>query len=278
MPFQFGTVFSQAMQNAMAAENQKKKDVFDYNMNVDKLNLDKWNSYNSLNLDAYRANQEGKRWGEEMKLKVDDTNWQRQFDTRKFNTDLDLIKEKDFFTASPEMKQGYENTFGVAYPDNPGINTGGRTSYNWLKDFANPLGNSNLSKAMQREQNETTKWVAGLQASTQTTIAQMNNDAEIKMRGLITQEEKDRYQRELDNTAANMIMVYVDEKGDVLQRGYPLNWKAMNELKAQGYILESDYNKTTYNSLKTMPGAPKKTTYPGTKKAITNAFSGRADN
>lgn len=263
MPFQFGTVFSQAMQNAMAAENQKKKDVFDYNMNIDKLNLDKWNSYNSLNLDAYRANQEGKRWGEEMKLKVDDTNWQRQFDTRKFNTDLDLIKEKDFFTASPEMKQGFENTFGLAYPDNPGINTGGRTSYNWLKEFANPLGNSNLSKAMQREQNETTKWVAGLQASTQKTIAQMNIDADQKMFSLRTQEEKDKFARDLDATASTKEMVLVGPKGDIEQRGYPKTWNDMKILQQQGYVFATDYNNRTFNSLGTLPNPKPKTSYPG---------------
>jgi len=263
MPFQFGTIFSQAMQNAMAAENQKKKDVFDYNMNVDKLNLDKWNSYNSLNLDAYRANQEGKRWGEEMKLKVDDTNWQRQFDTRKFNTDLDLIKAKDFTKMTPEAKQGYENTFGMPFPESIIPNTGGLHSWNYIDKFANPLGKSKLEKVMADEQNATTKWIATLQSSTQKAIASMNIAAEEKMWSLRTQEEKDKFARDLDATASTKEMVLVGPKGDIEQRGYPKTWNDMKILQQQGYVFATDYNNRTFNSLRTLPNPKPKTSYPG---------------
>lgn len=277
MPFQFGTVFSDAMQRALAAENQKKKDVFDYNMNVDKLNLDKWNAYNSLNLNAYNANEANRRWGEEMRLKVDDTNWQRQFDVKKFNTDLDITKARDFFTATPEMQQGYQGTYGMAFPISEAPGTGGLHSWNYMDKFARPLGESKLQKAMADEQNATTRWVAELQTSTNTKIAEMNIAADKEMFNLRTNEERANFKRDLDIKAQNTIMVRIGPKGDILETGYPQTWSDLTTLKNQGYVLLSDYNNMSYNSLNNVPTPQKKTTYTGVGNSIKNAVKGAPD-
>jgi len=275
MPFQFGTVFSQAMQNALAAENQKKKDVYDYNMNVDKLNLDKWNSYNSLNLDAYRANQEGKRWGEEMKLKVDDTNWQRQFDTKKFNTDLDIVKNRDFMTVDPNM---YKQAYGIDYtvPAAPGL--GGLVSVQGYNAFGKSTGEAYLNKAMERERLDTQKWVAGLQASTQTSIAQMEIQARKDMALTDDINEKKRIQDGLDVKANATLMILLDEKGNVIDKVNPDNYEDLKQLQRMRYISYDLWGGSLSGTLKNMPSPIKKTKYPGTKDAIRNAVTGSSDN
>lgn len=274
MPFQFGTVFSQAMQNALAAENQKKKDVYDYNMNVDKLNLDKWNSYNSLNLDAYRANQEGKRWGEEMRLKVDDTNWQRQFDTKKFNTDLDLVKAKDFFMVTPEAKQSYQAIYGTPFPESAAPGTGGLHSWNYIDKFARPGGESFLEKGLRREQMRSSESIAAAGRASNESIAALDRDLRLKLNELGTKEDREKATTEFNRNLSQRQMVLIGPKGDIIKTVYPESMEQLRAYAAQNFVFLSDWNNTKYNSLYGLPDPNKKTSYPGSS----NGSGSAADN
>lgn len=270
MPFQFGTIFSQAMQNAIAAEQQKKKDVMDYNMNVDKLNLDKWSSYNNLNLDAQRLNEEGKRWAEEMRLKVDDTNWTRQFETQKWNTGLDLEKAKNFITPTEQWQKNHFNTYGTPWSGVTAPGTGGMVSINAYGEIDRPMGETffkatqaDLDRGLQREQMRSTEAIAAAGRETQKYIAKLQIDADRELRAAGDLEQRNIVTRNLNTKAQQTELVKVDNKGNITQRYVPKNWNELIYYQQNGWHTAENwkaYGEPTLNGIK---DPNKKTSFPG---------------
>jgi len=270
MPFQFGTVFSDAMQRALAAENQKKKDVFDYNMNVDKLNLDKWNAYNSLNLNAYNANEANRRWGEEMRLKVDDTNWNRQFETQKWNTGLDLEKAKNFITPTEQWQKNHFDTYGTPWSGVVAPGTGGMVSINAYGEIDRPMGETffkatqaELDRGIQREQMRSSEAISAANNATSKYIAALQIEADKELRAAGDLEQRNIVARNLNTKAQQTMLVKVDSKGNITQRYVPKNWNELIYYQQNGWHTAENWKMYGEPTLNSVPDPEKKTSFPG---------------
>jgi hypothetical protein len=263
MAFQFGTVFTQAMQNAIAAEQQKKKDIMDYNMNVDKLNLDKWSSYNNLNLDAQRLNEEGKRWGEEMRLKVDDTNWQRQFETQKWNTGLSLEKAKNFFKPTEQWQKNHYDAFGTPWSGVTAPGTDGMVSINAYGEIERPIAEISFKGKQADLDRALSKYITDAQIASNQSIAKLDRDLRLQLNELGAKEDRDKATTEFNRNLSQRQMVLIGPKGDIIKTVYPESMEQLRAYAAQNFVFLSDWNNTKYNSLNGIPDPVKKIEFKG---------------
>lgn len=263
MDWSFGKVFTQAMNNAMQAEAEKKKQIMDYNLNVDNLNLNKWQAYNQLNLENAKFNEANNQWGLKMGVDIDQNNWDRMFKTKEFNTNLGLKKATEFFMPDEQFRANYLNAYGIPYMGMEAPGADGLHSFNSFNTISGPLGKIAFEKSENQKNRDNEVYIQNLQSATQTAIAKMNIQADLDMANLRNENDKLEYQRNLDNNATQRLMIKLDAKGSVIDTRYPTSFEDMKALSAQKYIFHTDWGGSLSGTLENMPKPQQKTSYPG---------------
>jgi len=253
MDWTFGKIFTQAFQNAMQSEQQRKKDAQNYNLAVDQLNLDKWRTYNDLNMRGMDLNTRNQQFDVTRQDNINRFNTEMIYDAAKTNREYDYKYATEGFVPDQNFAKGYQDVYGTPYQGTIG---------QWVPfkytDQYNKWGEV-WKTAQENEKNRAHEtFLTNLReagANTRTAM-QLKHDRDMADLGY-TQKDKE-YWRGLDTTAQNMSLYKVNARGDGLDttsRKRPNSWSDYLQLQQQGYYTVEEWNavnsSTVFNGTKT---------------------------
>lgn len=247
MDWTFGKVFTQAFQNAMQSEQQRKKDAQNYNLAVDQLNLDKWRTYNDLNMRGMDLNTRNQQFDVTRQDSINKFNTEMQYDAAKTNREYDYRRATEGFVPDQNFADSFQRAYGMPY----GGSLGEWTPFKY-PELQTKFGQA-VWEGIQNDKNRANqKAISDASNATNLKIANMEIEAQNKARQEGYAHDINKINMNLDAqvTGKKMYLPNASKTGLDYDTGQTVkSYAHYKALGAQGYIGVEDWNQFNTSSM-----------------------------